>query len=84
MITITTEEYRYLQELGYPWKWLARDRDGSLYAFANKPAKFTSETWGADGNAYIGINDDLFQFILWEDSEPVYIEVLTLMYENQR
>jgi hypothetical protein len=54
-------------------KWIARDRDGELYCFHNKPIK-NRVTWD-DNDCYLILNafDHLFQMVQWEDSEPTLI-----------
>ena len=56
------------------YKWIARDKNGCLYIYENKPEKRIS-IWGASGLAMRPF-DHLFQFIQWEDDEPYSIEEL--------
>ena len=69
----------------YDYEWLARDEDGELYAYTNKPEK-SDDHWrnrhhigdldpiGA-ANALRPFND-MFKFIQWEDEEPYSISEL--------
>ena len=59
------------------YKYIARDRDGMLYIYKDKPLKNGDEL----GSLYTHFRvtrrfDDLFNFISWEDKEPMSIEEL--------
>lgn len=55
----------YTRLCGY--KWLAKDKDGRVYAFEEKPVKL-SKQWGCNCNSlYVPIS---ISFISWEDDEP--------------
>ena len=58
-------------------KWLARDRDGVLYAFENKPIK-SDIAWHIkddDDDYRIMIEtDDTFSHIKWTDEEPTEVK----------
>jgi len=60
-----------LQTLGY--KWLAKDQDGELFAYINKPKKLNS-VWLDEIIAETRIYENLFSFIEWKDNEPIEIE----------
>lgn len=52
--------------------WLARDEDGDLYGFVEKPIK-KDRFWGSE-NQYVlmsKISSCKFEAIKWEDKEPV-------------
>lgn len=58
--------------------WVVRDKDGRLYMYDAKPAKF-SKIW-ADmnlGTRYCSLLPDFFPSVKWEDAEPTEV-VLTL------
>lgn len=70
----------YAKKCGY--KWLAKNKDGYVYAYKNKPIKDTDCSYWEDTNAYNWDTDDeilgiLIQipisFIHWEDNEAYYI-----------
>lgn len=42
---------------------VARDKDGSLYLYKNKPTEFH----------VIGLDSDLFPSVKWEDNEPTRV-----------
>lgn len=54
--------------------WVARDEDGSLYMYTDKPEKI-SDNWYAEKVGYVKIDDSLFSEVKWEDEEPKKIEL---------
>lgn len=69
---ISEVEKSYLKifnELGY--KYLARDRNGTLFIYTEKPVKYIS-SWGTTDD-FTKSFCELFKFITWEDDEPVSI-----------
>ncbi|MEG0552033.1 MAG: DUF3310 domain-containing protein [Carnobacterium sp.] len=59
------------------YKWLARDKDGQLVGFTEKPMKNTGiDEWvNSDISVcdYVDETDERFSFIKWEDNEPIKI-----------
>lgn len=51
--------------------WIARDKDGELYLFSEKPSK-REELWGMSRRTIIVIQlpSELFPEVKWEDEEP--------------
>lgn len=50
--------------------WIARDRNGSLYIYTDKPKKIGEGYWDpSKGDCYC-IHSDLWPEISWEDEEP--------------
>ena len=88
MTKINAEEYRILKRLIEPLKkfkqYIARDEDGMLYAYRVKPIKYTNQKW-VDGYQKVEVQNDLFQFIQWEDESPYNIQELIeeYLYDNQ-
>ena len=76
---LTEDERVILRNLDKRWKYLARDLDGELYAFGQKPKKI-EDYWGESQDIHTRINillcDSLFKFIKFEDNEPYNIEEL--------
>lgn len=73
---LTEEELTILNSIDKKYKWLARDKDGVLYLFANKPAKDkSSNQWDGSGDAikFSMFVENIFQDIKWEDSKPIKI-----------
>lgn len=66
----------YLLDSGY--LWLARDLNGSIAAYSHKPFKLDDEVWrveeGESKEMWMWVDDgDLYNFVKWEDDEPVNI-----------
>ena len=59
------------------WEWIAKDFDGEIFIYDKKPNK-DRDSWNGKGvtGVYINnyVNQSLFDQILWEDEEPVYID----------
>ena len=58
--------------------WLARDVNGSIAAYSHKPFKLDDEVWrveeGDSTEMWMWVDDgDLYNFVKWEDDEPVNI-----------
>lgn len=53
--------------------YIARDEDGRLFLFNNKPSKDIC-VWVGDSYYGMHLFEDLFRFITWEDSEPYNIQ----------
>lgn len=58
------------------WEWIARDKDGKVFVYDRKPTKTKSDNW--DCTMYCrkldALNQSLFDQILWEDEEPIFID----------
>ena len=64
--------------LGSGYLWLARDLNGSIAAYSHKPIKLDGEIWymeeGKSKEMWMWVDDgDLYNFVKWEDDEPVNI-----------
>lgn len=57
------------------YKWLARDKDGDLYSFIDKPYKITAswDTKDLTDAKRIEEIDERFDFIRWNDDNPIKI-----------
>lgn len=63
------------------FKFLARDKDGELFAHYSKPEKYKTDWY--DGGKITGLGqEDLFTFIKWEDEEPTNIDEVIEELEN--
>lgn len=71
---LTEDEKVILRNIEKKYKWIARDEDGSLCAYESKPKK-TNFFWFAEFYGHLCYSH-LFQFIKWEDEEPLLIEDL--------
>ena len=85
MAKINRKEYEILKGLDDEWKWVARDKNGSLFAYLEKPLKDPySGDWGLTGDEWFLIKEILFHFIQWEDEEPHNIQELIEEYEKYK
>lgn len=55
--------------------WIARDKDGKLYLYSNKPFKEPQEWRSRPANGTIYLDPGLFPSVKWEDSEPTRVIV---------
>ena len=55
--------------------WVARDKDGSLYMYTDKPKK-KSEFWHAPKVGYVKLDDSLFPEVKWSDDEPTKVKLV--------
>ena len=63
------------------YKWIAKDKSGDIFGFEEKPKK-DKYVWLCEEYDYCldntccidGLNQSLFNEILWEDDEPMYID----------
>ena len=64
------------------YNYLARDEDGDLWSFRDKPEK-EDDLWGTETDYYSNIiENDNFPEIEWTDDEPTKIAELLASYEN--
>src|SRR5699024_7955281 len=80
MPKINQEEYEVLKRLDDTWKWIARNYNGALITYTDKPMKNPNLYWDSFGER---IDDRLFQFIQWEDEEPHNVAELIEEYESE-
>lgn len=55
--------------------WIARDKDGSLWIYNEKPKK-CDVGWLDEKLTYSSISSELFPDIKWEDDEPTEVEIV--------
>ena len=63
------------------YKWIAKDKSGDIFGFEEKPKK-DKYVWLCEEYDYCldntccidGLNQSLFNEILWEDDEPIFID----------
>ena len=78
-VKITKNEKAILESIDKEYKWIARDSDGNLGVYTDKPSK-NFYGWGNhDYYKYFELFNHLFQFIKFEDKEPYNIQEL---FEN--
>lgn len=75
-VKLTRLEYEILKlAINKNYEYIARDYDGELYVFMEKPHKGESFFWKTDGYySVLEIFSVLFQFVKWQDSEPTPIK----------
>lgn len=73
MKTFTEDEKIIASNIDKEYKWMARDADGILCVYREKPEK-TDDIWDAFSEfVYFSAFDHLFPAIKWEDEEPTLI-----------
>lgn len=72
MKTFTEDEKAIARNIDEEYKWIARDRDGELCIYEEKPRK-EGNYWYFDGYGRISYFNHLFSAIKWEDKEPTLI-----------
>ena len=57
------------------WRYIAKDKNGTISAFGSKPTKKERCWLNYEGLDCLDVfKDSLFDEILWEDEEPIYID----------
>ena len=72
MKNFTNDEKAIARNIDEEYKWIARDRDGELCIYKEKPRK-EGNYWYFDGYGRISYFNHLFSAIKWEDKEPTLI-----------
>ena len=80
---LSEAEYHILNSLSKEWKWMARDKDGSLFLYDKKPYKYGSFWKYASAYIELDIYERLFPYMKWEDDEPWKITKLLERYEEE-
>ena len=70
--------------------WIARDKDGDLYLYNEKPEK-QEDCWDLLFGRYTNLLENTFNEVKWEDEEPLLLEdanglkrTINTMEENHR
>lgn len=76
IIEVNPMEIAILQALDPIYKYIARDYDGDLYVYEDKPIKSEHYTWVCNRNfaPFNTFNETLFSYITWSDKEPYAIK----------
>ena len=75
---LTNDERVILKNIDKDYKWIAREKEGSLILYYDKPCKYEvngfwkNKIWDEEFNMY----KHLFKMIKWSDEEPTLIEEL--------
>lgn len=72
---LTEDEKAILRNLPKEYKWIAKDNNGPICVFIDKPEKI-GYVWSSEFFEVLSLFQHLFQFIKWEDDEPYSIEEL--------
>lgn len=73
-VKLTKFEYEYLKVAKRErFNFIAKDGDGRLFLYKDKPFKSLDE-WNVASNDCCGILDSLLNFVKWEDEEPWNID----------
>ena len=54
--------------------WVARDFNGSIYMYINKPKKL-DDTWSLHSFGFFKLDDSLFPEVKWSDEEPAKVKL---------
>lgn len=79
--TLTSREKNFLDTLIPNCKYIARDSNGDIYVYYNKPIYDTkTRSWISKSNSFYYVSKyifgSMFDFIIWTDEEPWSIEDL--------
>ena len=55
--------------------WVARDFNGSIYMYINKPKKL-DDTWSLHSFGFFKLDDSLFPEVQWSDEEPTKVKLV--------
>ena len=87
---ISEVERVVLENVDKEYKYIARDKNGSLFLYSNEIFKFTDE-WCFDGykgtdekHSDFGLFKHLFKMVKWEDDEPTLISDLLEVNNNEQ
>ena len=72
---LTEDEKVILRNLPKDYKWITRDKNGTICVFNGKPYKHRF-VWDGQFMGVLALFQHLFNFIKWEDEEPYSIEDL--------
>lgn len=75
-LTITEDEKVILRNLPGKYEWIARDENGLLYIFQDKPEKEELSWVVGFGSRCLSLFNHLFKMVKWEDEEPWKFEDL--------
>ena len=82
---ITREEYGWLNIYrSEGFRWIARDKNGWLYAYDMEPEKMAYDWKTTKSNDYIEEGYRLFPSVKWEDEKPTKIDDLIRDYESHQ
>ena len=72
-LPISDDEKTILRNLDDELEWIAKDENGIVFVYADKPIKNYNKWYSGTCTFYKMVFPKLFQWIKWEDDEPYYI-----------
>lgn len=66
---VFTKEEKEILKLLQKVNWVAKDKDGSVYFYYEKPCKAT-QTWDGSGFCISNFSNVKFESVKWDDPEP--------------
>lgn len=81
----SNDEYIILKNIDSDYKYIARDKSGSLFLYDTKPTKYDKQ-WDNANNETTGFTmySNLFKFIKWRDEKPYLIQDLLKDYKDYK
>lgn len=74
--TFSRDTLNLFKMIDEKYKYITKDKNGSVFIYQEKPIK-EDIIWRLKGYTFVeisGLNQSLFDQILWEDDEPIYID----------
>lgn len=81
--TITADEKIILRNIESKHKYIARDHNGKLYVYSEKPEKRECDWMALSYMGSLSAINHLFKMVKWEDEEPWLIEDLLKLPEKE-
>lgn len=75
-VELTEAERTILQNVDKKYKYIARDKNGNLYMYEDRPTRGISMWINSIISTHMRVFNHLFQFVQWEDTNPYNIEEL--------
>ena len=64
--------------------WVAREKDGALFLFWEKPKKRKSYWTNLNTFNSLVLPEEAFPNVKWEDNEPIRVYIRIAQYDNQK
>lgn len=75
-VVLTEAERTILENADKRFRYIARERNGNLCLYKDRPTKGISTWINGIITMHMGVFSHLFQFVQWEDEQPYNIEEL--------
>lgn len=63
--------------------WVARDENGDLYLYQEKPQKQDNCAYWKDTKEHFELDPDLFPNVKWEDEEPFAVVLQQAIFKSK-